>query len=361
MSSCPRTLSQHHIDMMSAAVPESEGSLEQDVYGFCDSQGTFHSFEGPDGKKMVMAMKALEEKVLAQVEKSLVGMRQTIHENTIKSDAGSWMLRNIVEEQKDFLAEQQEQSSRIDELSAEAFESRSDLIAQLDELAREALESRSDLIARTEEISQETFDARVESLTSFLDLDNKIDASMRMKDSESLATPLEHDIAEQAMGPRAGNPELELLDKQKARITDLLEGLEAAGNPELESLETHRVNISDLLEGLEDQIKVTNLLAKLQDASSETLCGGDAAPEKEQTALDLDLSEHCHSSTLKESENVSTRIPWSAFSTEEISYSSKNTFNMMPAPVSTTFNVHRPRPIARMTSSQSVPLLAPLF
>merc|ERR1719247_2217411 len=50
-------------------------------------------------------MKALEEKVLAQVEKSLVPMRHDIQQIKQKSETSSWMFRNIVAEQKDRRAE----------------------------------------------------------------------------------------------------------------------------------------------------------------------------------------------------------------------------------------------------------------
>merc|ERR1719359_1458704 len=141
--------------MMCAGVPEVEPDVEHEVHGFCDSRGMFHAFEGPEGKRLVMAMKALEEKIVAHVDKSLVEMRQAIKENTLKSEAQSWMLKNIVAEQKDL-------SSNVEDLSMEAFESRSDLLAQLEEVSREALESRSDLITRLDEISEEALEARVD-------------------------------------------------------------------------------------------------------------------------------------------------------------------------------------------------------
>merc|ERR1719353_1330047 len=139
-----RMLGRNHLDMMSAAPSEEDGTSTPEVYGFCDSQGVFHSFEGPEGQRMVMAMKALEEKIIARVENSLVEMRQDIQQNKSKSQADSEMLRNVVAEQDDL-------SSRVDALSKEAFESRLDLITRTEEISQEAFEMRADCLASLDE------------------------------------------------------------------------------------------------------------------------------------------------------------------------------------------------------------------
>merc|ERR1712139_333825 len=97
-----------------------------------------------------------------------------------------------------------------------------------------------------------------------------------------------------------------------------------------------------------------------------------------QTAFDLDMSEQVQAETPKESKDLN--INWSSASRAEIPFSAKKgfadelynsanmvvppaftAFNKKPPMIATNFNVHRPRPVARMTSSQSMPGLAPLF
>jgi len=334
-----RMLGQNHLEMMSAAPSENDGTSTPEVYGFCDSQGVFHSFEGPEGQRMVMAMKALEEKILARVENSLVEMRQDIQQNKSKSQADSEMLKNVVAEQDDL-------SSRVDALSMEAFESRADLMTQLDELSQESLDSRLDLITRTEEISQEAFEMRADVLASLDELEMKINASQ--------------DILSEVSAPS-------LLSEA-----------------ELE-LPAHRAKISDLMAKLEDKVKVSDFLASLRNAVSSAadeeesaaakeadvaLKQMDEVPVKQQTACDLDLADHAPSVTLKESKNLDAWLQGPGLHMADMPYSSKTSLggalpsfsfsnkSVMAAP---TFNVHRPRPVAHMTSRQSMPFLAPLF
>merc|ERR1719506_3441936 len=252
-------------------------------------------------------MKALEEKVLAQVEKSLVPMRHDIQQIKQKSETSSWMFRNIVAEQKDL-------SSRIDELNAEAFESRMDCMASLEELEK------------------------------------RIDTVIPMAKSEQ----------------------------------DMI-----ASSSELEQLEEQRKTINGLVAKFEDKAKVSNLLAGLRHAvdaaqkedavkaelpAKAELPQQDEATAKTVSACDLDLSDNSSSSAQKESSHLGCwshssseylgAVPYSAkigladFSgtTAMTAFSKKS--NLVAPP---SFNVHRPRPLARMTSCQSMPLLAPLF
>lgn len=344
-------LGQTHLQMMCAGPSEETGTATPEVYGFCDAQGRFHSFEGPEGRRMVMAMKGLEEKILANVEKSLVGMRQDIQQQKAKSQAQSWMLKNIVAEQKDM-------RDRIEAMNTEAFESRLDLMDKIDEISREALESRSDLIARTEEICQEAFESRLDCLTSLDDLEQKIQAFLPASDFE-------------------------------------LEEAEVEEEDALEVLETHKAKIDDLMAKLEDKANVGNLLASLHNvvaspAAEDVAEKPSEAPiqvekekekEKQPSAFDLDMAGPSSSTTLKEPKSLDTWLKFPELGTGEISFSDKANFAgalsggsiKMSAPsrsgfnkkstfAAPTFNIHqRPRPVAHMTSSQSMPFLAPLF
>jgi hypothetical protein len=329
-----RMLGRNHLEMMSAAPSEDDGTSTPEVYGFCDSQGVFHSFEGPEGQRMVMAMRALEEKIIARVENSLVEMRQDIQQNKSKSQADSEMLRNVVAEQDDL-------SSRMDALSKDAFESRVDLMAQIDEVSQESLESRLDLIIRTEEISQEAFEMRADCLASLDELEMKINASK--------------DILSEVSAPALSEAELEL--------------------------PAHKAKISDLMAKLEDKVKVSDLLAGLRNAvatadeesaakADEALKKVDEVPVKQQTACDLDLAAHAPSVTLKESKNLDAWLQGPGLHMAEMPYSGKTSlggalpsfsFSSKSLKAAPTFNVQRPRPLAHMTSSQSMPFLAPLF
>lgn len=347
-----RTLSPQLLDMMCAGPgkPATQSTPDPEVYGFCDAQGIFHAFDGPEGRRTVMAMKALEEKILSQVERSLVGMRQEIQQSNLKSQTTSWMLRNVVAEQKDL-------SSRIDELSMEAFESRSDLLAQMDDLSREAFESRSDLLARADEIIQEAFEARVDCVASLEELEKKICISTPMDYIVALETPLEQD-------------EVAVLEEAKVKITSLVGQLE------------DKANVSDLLARLRDAVAratdeaTANSAATFQMEAAvscnATLHEVDEVPEQKQTACSLDLLTHTSLSTVKETTASDMWLQWSdTCCPAEVPYSTKtcppyainsSTFNkksFLPPP---SINVQcRPRPVARMTSSQSMPLLTPLF
>lgn len=341
-------LGQNHLQMMCAGPSEETGTATPEVYGFCDAQGKFHSFEGPEGRHMVMAMKGLEEKILANVEKSLVGMRQEIQEQKSKSQAQSWMLKNIVAEQKDL-------RDRVESMNTEAFESRLDLMDKIDEISREALESRSDLIARTEEICQEAFESRLECLTSLDDLEQKIQAFLPANDFESEETEVEQEDA-------------------------------------LEVLETHKAKIDDLMAKLEDKANTSNLLASLQkvattpveesaEKASETPVEAEEQQGKQPSAFDLDMAGPSSSTSLKEPKSLDAWLKFPELGTGEIAFGdkanfagalsggsikmaapSRSGFNKKSAFAAPTFNIHqRPRPVAHMTSSQSMPFLAPLF
>merc|ERR1719247_2435231 len=120
----------------------------------------FHAFEGPEGKRLVMAMKALEDKIVARVEQSLITMRQDIKQTNTKTEAQSWMQKDL--------------SQRMEDLNTEAMDSRTDLLQRLEEISLEAYESRCDLLTRTDEISSEALEARVDCMASLEELEQKI-------------------------------------------------------------------------------------------------------------------------------------------------------------------------------------------
>lgn len=290
-----------------------------------------------------MAMKGLEDKILANVEKSLAGMRQDLQQQKSKSQAQSWMLKNIVAEQKDL-------RGRVEAMNTEAFESRLDLMDKIDEISREALESRADLIARTEEICQEAFESRLDCLTSLDDLEQKIQAFLPAEETE-----VEEEDA------------LEVLESHRAKIDDLMAKLE------------DKANVSNLLTSLHNV--VTNPAEEPAEKSKDSAVEAEKEPEQQPSALDLDMAGPSSSTTFKEPKSLDAWLKFSEPLTGEISFGdkanfagalcggsikmsvpSRSAFNKKAAFAAPTFNIHqRPRPVAHMTSSQSMPFLAPLF
>lgn len=309
---------------------ETQSASQPEVHGFCDSHGVFHAFEGPTGRRTIMAFKALEEKIAAQVEKSLASMRQEIQKDiqklTSKSEATSWMLRQLSFEQKEF-------TSRLDELSLEAFESRSDLVAQIEEISREALESRVDLLARTEEISQEGFESRIDYLASLADLENKIDA-LPHNNLDPLDAQLEQDHVARDLDSRLVDVDMQFLDTQRTKVSELLERLR-----ELVSVEFPHVAV-------QTDEAVTTAVNEMAVQTDEVLTGA-------KTACELDLSEHLSSTIVDNSKNLE-RWQYAGFSPRGFATSA---FSKKPNLAAPGFSVHRPRPVARMTSSQSLPML----
>merc|ERR1712194_260479 len=103
-------------------------------------------------------------------------------------------------------------------------------------------------------------------------------------------------------------------------------------------------------------------------------------PAKPKTACDLDLSDHASSSTPKASKDLGAWSQYPGLRAAEAPYSSKIgvkgelfastmkmtappsiPFNKRPPLAAPTFTPHRLRPVTHMTSSQSMPFLAPLF
>jgi hypothetical protein len=305
-----------------------------------------------------MAMKALEDKILARVESSMDEIRQdlkkSIDKSNLQSDTASWMFRNIV-------AEQKELSSKVEQVSMEAFESRSDMVAQLEELSREALESRVDLLARTDEISCEALEARVDYCASFAELERRLDSGNAATDVVCIDAHLDS----------------------------------FAQAPELEFLEESKIHLNYLIEQFEDQAKTSNLIASLTNAVrsvSRDTTGQDidvgqevqevVCPEKDQASneklsaceLDLKVGEEAKSLEALPLQSLGMWQAEAIYSNKKKSagnlYGSPTIAVSMPPYISigkqcvannSSFSVYRRRPVAHMASSQSMPLLVPLF
>merc|ERR1719291_688194 len=116
--------------MMCARVDPSSSHPGSQIYGFCDPQGEFHSFEGPEGRKLVMAFKGLEDKILANVDRSLTSIRQDIASSVN-------IVQKVVPNIDKLVSEHAELRDSLDALGRDAFESRSDLVAQIDAISRD--------------------------------------------------------------------------------------------------------------------------------------------------------------------------------------------------------------------------------
>lgn len=348
-----------------------------------------------------MAMQALEEKIVARVEKSWAESRKDLEQ---KASATSWMLRNLVAEQKDLrekldeisteafesrsdfvsqhqhveqkasatswmlrnlVAEQKDLREKLDELSDEAFESRSDLIARVDQISvpvesdlvahihkisADAFEARADLTAQLEDIKREAFEARVDFIESLEQLERKIGDSASMSTSSSFEIQTDD-----------CNDAVEHLEKERLKINELVELLE------------DKAKTGTLIGGL----KKTVASARKEKLRREEPDDGESAEVEKATltAAELDLKGSSSKSAVKET----TPLSWSSQDFVAVPFSSKrgivgdsyssafdlvapvgSTFSRKSLPSTLGFTMHRPRPIARMTSSQSLPFLEPL-
>jgi hypothetical protein len=332
-------LRRHHLNMMCSrgnAVPRPE------IHGFCDLQGQFHMFEGVEGKRLVMAMKALEEKILAKVEKSLVAMREEMKQENA----------SLEKEVSGVAADQKELCSKVDEISMEALESRSDLLDRLDEISREALESRIDCLASLE------------------DIDTKIkDIQAATNGIESLETQLDKDILQQNSAEMSAR-DLEFAMKKAAAIMEI-ESLEAQLEKEIllqNGTDFDGIDHEDHVDVCEAEVQAMGNMLGAEATAPDAHAAQSSSDAKETSACSLDLAPQ-PSSKLPPTPYDQIQDMWSAASinwTSGASYSNKvstagASYSRKPAPFAQGFNIHRPRPVGRMTSCHSAPLLEPLF
>lgn len=302
------------------------------VYGFCDAQGEFHGFEGPEGRRLVMAMKALEEKILSKVDMSLVPMRRDIEQTNAK--LGNQVIPTLQKLGKEMISNERYLCDKVDELSMEAFHSRSDLLIQIDEINREAMESRADLLAALEEL-----ETRLKLDKDMTSLEIKAnDSSAAIKNLEDLEMQLDKDIA------------------QASRELD---------STQQEDLGNLQAEVCAL-----DQKEMAACRGTAAPSSQAASTQGSKSKEEKHSAMDLDMSSW-HSSKEEMKLDFSLQLSKDIFSSGASGgalYSSKMTptppnsvmFAKKSMPFAHGFNMHRPRPLARMTSSSSTPLLAPL-
>jgi hypothetical protein len=337
------SLRTHHLNMMCSRgkeVPRPE------IHGFCGLQGEFHMFEGVEGKRLVMAMKALEEKILAKVEKSLVAMREEMKQENASLEKGVSCVA----------ADQKELCSKVDDISMEALESRSDLLDRLDEISREALESRIDCLASLEDIDTkikhiQTTTVGIESLESQLDKDilqqNSAELSARELDIETKKA--------------AASMKIESLEAQLEREILLQNGADFDCTDQEEHVDVYEAEVQAMGNTAAAEATVPN--APVSQTSEKM-----SSDAKETSACSLDLA-HQQSSKLPPTPYDQIQDMWSTASlnwTAAASYSSKASiagasYSRKPAPFAQGFTIHRPRPVGRMTSCHSAPLLEPLF
>lgn len=333
-----------------------------------------------------MAMKALEEKILAKVETSLAEMRHDIQQT--KSTVSTHiipMVQNIATEQKDLC-------SRVEVLSIDAFESRSDLIAQIDDINREALEARADVLA------------------SFEELEMKMNlSSPAVRELEFLETQLDQDLEAQAMFD-FGSAQHDGLETLKEEVCALNQKHTVAAHEAAPPSSRAAPNQSQAIEDKEhtktacdvdSSVQLSSRKQKVAShqgvvASSHTELDQNRPfqdAERHKTACEVDLLDRPSSKTrhAQDEKGPDSCLQWSKEKFADASdgwnsrfagafYSSKMTISPPPGamlekkslvgtpmfdkksvPFAPGFNVHRPRPSARLTSCHSMPVLAPLF
>merc|ERR1719253_1429188 len=126
-----KSFSSRQLDMMCARPSQADLEIATQTYGFCDEQGVFHEFYGEEGKRTLLAMKALEEKICAKVGRALATMRHDIDAKLESVEQCN--LKTVAQSAPQVVHEKfQDLSDQVLQLSLEAFESRSDLLAQME-------------------------------------------------------------------------------------------------------------------------------------------------------------------------------------------------------------------------------------
>lgn len=289
---------------------------------------------------MRAAMFALEDRLLSKMERSFAEVRVDMAQSEcdLRADFDA-MVRKINMRLNNL-------DMTIDQIGAESFESRSDLLDRVDELGKEAFEVRADTLESFKELeekmaglSQEAFEARADScLASFQELQETMagltqdGASAAMHDLEFLEAQLEQETAAEAQ-------------------RDLDEAQQ------------------DSLQTLQDQEVVRNL-GQRQAASGSECCVDPAADaklhQKGKTAFEIDMMEQHDTTTFQMGPMLDEYKQWSKLGVAAIPFSSKLSMQGPPCVSTSTKLAHfadtfaAPRPPARMTSSRSMPLLAPL-
>jgi hypothetical protein len=297
--------SSEHVD----SLPDFENAIQRAG----DGPLVLHIREDRKARNIRMAMKAMEARILAKVEDSLSSMHQDIQQTNAKMNAGlAPLVQSIAMDQIDL-------KTTVDQISTEAFLSRSDLLESIDELSREAFEARVDSVAAIEELEQ-----KIQSLTE--------STSGAVRDLALLELQLEQDLAAQAecelnMAPQSS---LEIL---KAEVCSL-----------------GRNHMSSSLEA----------------TASRTSTSGTTTTGTVTSACDLDVSRP--SQTVQEVTKPDAWMQWAKESLVAVPFSSKIAVAPPPpcaafdkkVPFVQPFTVQRLRTTSRMTSSHSMPLLAPL-
>lgn len=360
---------------------------------FCDSIS--QSDLGMD-QNLQAAVQALEQRLLAKMDLSIAQVQQNMDQKecNLRADIDQ-MVWNIN-------MKSNELSRNIDTIGAESFGSRTDLMAQIDELrielskeafearadslesfreleekmadlsktidtiGAESFESRTDLMTQIDdvriELSKEAFEARVDSLESFKEQEEKI-SSLSQEAFEARADSclasfeeLKESMASLMQSTSVAMHDLEFQEAQLAgEIADeALRDWEEAQQDSPELLKDAVRNLS------QRQAAEISPGAKAQQKSQ--------APEK-RTALEIDMMEQQVTNAPQLGPQLSEYRQLSKLGATGIPFSSKLSMPVPPS-VSTGSTTKRfahfadclaaPRPPARMTSSQSMPLLAPL-
>lgn len=330
---------------------EKFGVLPQS-YGFFDAEGKIDSLqsferamsrardgtctlevrEDPVGKKMRLAMGALEKRILAKVEVSLAGLRQEVEQTVTKvSDEITPMMEKLAMDRVDM-------QRTVDELSLEAFESRSDLVLRIDEISREALEARIDSLEQIAELETKLSGLAKESVVA-------------MKNLETLENELENELMECAA--------MEFDLAQRDNVEKIQAEIAALGNTQVVASSRIQPRSSDRQMCASAQVDLSR--------ASETLDRASVVKGHRQAACDLDLGERQHGNASNDEKKTDAFIEWSKRSLVDVSFDLKG-----PSGASRSFkldkkssalvqgSVYRPRPSGRMSSCHSMPLLTPL-
>lgn len=299
---------------------------------FCDSisQTDF----GLDRQSQA-AIWAVEERLLAKMERKFAEVRVDIAQSECDLRAEfDGMVRKINMRLNNL-------DMNIDQIGAESFESRADLLDRVDELGKEAFEVRADTLERFQELeekmaglSQEAFDARADScLASFEEMKETM-AGLTQNTSAAM-----HDV--------------EFLEAQLEQESDV------EAQRDLDEAQ------QDSLQALQDAVR--SLSQKQVECCEQDPATSAKLDQKGKTAFEIDMMEQRDTNTSQQGPTLDEYKQLSKLGVAAtIPFSSKLNMPAPPCVSTTTKAAHfantfaAPRPPARMTSSSSMPLLAPL-
>eukprot|EP00929_Paragymnodinium_shiwhaense_P013291 TRINITY_DN121156_c0_g1_i1.p1 TRINITY_DN121156_c0_g1~~TRINITY_DN121156_c0_g1_i1.p1 ORF type:complete len:403 (-),score=120.78 TRINITY_DN121156_c0_g1_i1:165-1373(-) len=312
--------------------------------------------ERPEAQTMRKVSKALEDRIMARVEQTLVQMQKQIEQTDLKVTRSiAPMVRNLANEQIDI-------REKLEEMNNEAFESRQDLVQGLDELEQ-----------KLDALSGEALECRIDSIASFEAMEKKLSDVARglLPSSEAVVTlPA---LSEAATGALK---QLEDICLEASKETALQAAADMTAEAdclrELDDMMTRQAehDLESMEQTLRDSLATIQAEVRglAQPVQSHRPSAVDSSPSASKKAARVEEASHFVKMVVPAAEAAQPAMGQSMFGA--ISFGSKMSLEppgvavygakKAPAGLSPAAMVARPRASGRMTSYSSMPLLPPL-